>query len=260
MNKNNLVIANFKMKLSSKSEVDSWLMNFKKAAKDLKLKDTEVVFGAPTIFFSDFLKLVEGNENFSLGAQNCFWEDSGAFTGEVSAKMIASMKGQFVILGHSERRKYFGERNSEIYQKVESAIKNRLTPIVCIGENKEEKEQDLTKEVVLSQLNKILGEIGPGKIEKIVLCYEPVWAISANNPEKPPTSNEIMEARLLIKKFLVAKYGESTAKRVKIIYGGSVDQKNVEETCLESGMEGALVGSCSTKPYDFIKVIKTFEN
>lgn len=258
--KDNLVIANLKMKLASKEEVRSWLMNFEKVVKDLKLKKTEVVIGSPAIFFSEFNNLAIKRDDISLGAQNCFWEDNGAFTGEISAKMIASMNGQFVILGHSERRKYFGEKNSEIYQKVENVIKNRLTPIVCVGENAEEKEQDLTKEVVLTQLNEILGEIGPGKIEKIVLCYEPVWAISANNPESPPTSNEIMEARLLIKKFLVEKYGGPTAERVKIIYGGSVDQKNVQETCLDSGMEGALVGSCSTRPYDFAKLIKIFEN
>jgi triosephosphate isomerase len=109
-------------------------------------------------------------------------------------------------------------------------------------------------------MQEILKNIGSGNIEKTVLCYEPVWAISSNNPDVLPTENEIMEARLLMKKFLVKKYGKLTADRVKIIYGGSVDQNNVSETCLETGMRGALIGSASTKPYDFVKIIKELEN
>jgi triosephosphate isomerase len=174
--------------------------------------------------------------------------------------MLKSVGAQYVILGHSERRKYFGETNKQIALKVERVFKNRMIPVICIGENKEEKEQDLTMQVILNQLNEILEKVGRGNIEKTILCYEPVWAISSNNPKTPPTSNEIMEARLLIKKFLIKKYGKLAAERVQIIYGGSVDQKNVEETCLISGMEGALVGSCSTKPYDFVKIIQKFED
>ena len=257
MNKKNLVIANFKMKLASKSEVDTWIRNFEKASKK-SLKKTEVVFGVPSIFVSLFKPLAK-KEEFYLGTQNCFWEDSGSYTGEISPKMLKSMDVEYVILGHSERRKYFNEQNQEIALKVEKALKNRVTPIICIGENAEEKKQDLTMQVILKQLREILKNVGRGNVEKIVLCYEPVWAISSNNPDQPPTSNEIMEARLLIKKFLVEKYGKSTAERVKIIYGGSVDQMNVEETCLDSGMEGALVGSCSTKPYDFMKLIQKFD-
>jgi len=253
-----LVIANFKMKLSSKTEVDNWVRNFTRAAGNEEVKNVETIFGVPNLFVGSFSELVK-RDDFSLSAQNCFWEDEGAFTGEISPKMLKSMNVDYVILGHSERRKYFNETNSEIAKKLERVLKNRLNPIICIGENKEEKDNDQTMEVVLDQLNEILSEVGRGNIEKVIICYEPVWAISANNPENPPTSNEIMEARLLIKKFLTKKYGESTAKRVKVIYGGSVDQNNVQETCLDSGMEGALVGSCSTKPYDFIKLIQKFD-
>ncbi len=255
--KKNLVVANFKMKLASKTEIETWLRNFEKASKKFSSLNTETVFCPPSLFLGNFSELIQKDE-FSLGAQNCFWEDSGAYTGEVSPKMLASMDAKYVILGHSERRKYFNEQDSEIAKKVEKVLKSRLNPIICIGENLEEKRQDLTMEVVLRQLKNILEKVGRGNIEKTILCYEPIWAISANNPENPPTSNEIMEARLLIKKFLVDKYGRTTAERVKIIYGGSVDQNNVKEICIDTGMEGALVGSCSVKPYDFLKLVKTF--
>jgi triosephosphate isomerase len=202
---------------------------------------------------------VKNNKDIFLGAQNCFWEDKGAYTGEIGPKMLKSMGVEYVILGHSERREYFKENNQEIAKKLERVLKNRLTPIVCIGENSEEKRQELTGQVILEQMQEILKNIGSGNIEKTVLCYEPIWAISSNKPDSLPTENEIMEARLLMKKFLVKKYGKLTADRVKIIYGGSVDQSNVGETCLKTGMNGALIGSASTKPYDFVKIIKEFE-
>jgi len=252
-----LVVANFKMKLASKSEIENWLRNFGKASKNFSSKTVETILCPPNIFLNNFLEFTKKDE-FSLGAQNCFWEDEGSFTGEVSPKMLKSMDAQYVILGHSERRKYFNEQNLEIAKKTEKALKNRLSPIVCIGENAEEKKQELTMQVILKQLKDILGKIGPGNIEKTVLCYEPVWAISSSDSAQVPTPNEIMEARLLIKKFLVGKYGRLTAERVKIIYGGSVNSFNVKEICLKTGMEGALVGSAATKPYEFIKIIKAF--
>jgi triosephosphate isomerase len=256
--KENLIVANFKMKLASKSEIENWLRNFKKAIENNSLNKSEVVLAVPAPFISQFEELNKKEEYF-LGAQNCFWEDQGAYTGEVSSKMLKSLGVEYVILGHSERRRYFKETNQEIAKKVERVLKNRMKPVVCIGESFEEKENDLTMQVILKQLKEILEKVGRGNIEKTVLCYEPIWAISSNNPEKTPTSNDVMEARLLIKKFLVEKYGKLTAERVKIIYGGSVDSFNVKEICLDSGMKGALVGSASTKPYEFLKIIQAFD-
>lgn len=245
------------MKLASKTEIENWLRNFEKASKNFSSSEIETVLCPPNIFLGNFSEIIK-KEEFSLGAQNCFWEDKGAYTGEVSPKMLTSMDTKYVILGHSERRKYFNEQDSEIAQKTEKALKNRLNPIICIGENLEEKRQDLTMQIVLKQLKSILENVGRGNIEKTILCYEPVWAISDNDSGQMPTSNEIMEARLLIKKFLVDKYGRTTADRVRIIYGGSVDSLNVKEICIETGMVGALVGSAATKPYEFIKIIEAF--
>jgi len=254
----NLIVANFKMKLASKSEIETWIRNFEKASKNFSSSKTKVILGVPNVFLN-FFKDLNKRKEFSMGAQNCFWEDQGAYTGETSPKMLKSIGVEYVILGHSERRKYFNEKNQEIAKKVEKVLKNRMTPIVCVGENQEEKRKDLSMQVILKQLKEILENVGRGNIEKTILCYEPIWAISSNNPDDLPNSNEIMSARLLIKKFLVGKYGKLTAERVKIIYGGSVDSFNVKEICLDSGMEGALIGSASTKPYDFMKIIEKFE-
>ncbi|MFO7806841.1 MAG: triose-phosphate isomerase family protein [Candidatus Moraniibacteriota bacterium] len=250
-----LIIANFKMYLSDKAQVDQWLRNFEKASRDLKPEDTKLVLCPPSMSLSRFAEyLREGYLN--VGAQDCFWEEEGAFTGALGAKMISSYGGKFVILGHSERRRYFAETDEQVALKVKIALKNRLHPVVCVGENATQKRQEETKEVLLNKLDQCLKYVGKGSVEELVLCYEPIWAISANNPDHLPSANELMEAKVLMKKFLVNKYGASNAERVKIIYGGSIDSGNYEEICTESGMEGALVGSAGKMPYELVKIIK----
>lgn len=166
--------------------------------------------------------------------------------------MVKNLGADFVILGHSERRRYFCEDNGEINLKIEAAIRNGLKPILCVGEDKEQKESGTL--AIIEQLEGCLGKTSRMNIENIIICYEPVWAISSNNPDHLPTTNEIMSARLMIKKFLVEKYGARIAEKVRIIYGGSVDAKNVKEVCLNPGMDGVLVGKESLAPYGFIKI------
>ena len=207
----------------------------------------------PIIFLGEFIKNIDSKTIF-FGAQDCFWENKGSFTGETSPEMIKSLGGKFVILGHSERRKFLKETNLMINLKTKQVLKSGLNPIICVGENVKEKRNDQTLEVLLHQLNNIFKGISRGIINKIVICYEPVWAISANKPDHLPTINEIMGARLLIKKFLVEKYGMNTAKKVKILYGGSVDGKNINQTCLEPEMDGVLVWKTSLIPKELIKI------
>ncbi len=259
MNNKNIIVANLKMYLSLAGEVERWLENFSKAKKDLKLKNTELVICPPAIFLDQFSKKNKSKTIF-VGAQNCVWENKGAFTGEISPTMLSSSGIKYVILGHSERRKYFGENDEMISQKISAVLRAGIKPIICIGEDGDQRRKGLTMEVVLGQLSNCLIEIGPGKIENVIICYEPIWAISANKPKFPPTSADIMTARLLIKKFLVKKYGEKTAERVRIIYGGSVDSKNVQEVCIDSGMKGALIGSASTIPHELKKITKLMDN
>lgn len=258
-NRKKLTVANFKMSLNMSFEVKNWMENFKKATDVLDLANGEIVLCPPIALLDKFVQTIE-HQDVAFGAQNCFWEQKGAFTGENSPAMIKSLGGKYVILGHSERREYFGETNKMINLKLKMALKSSLTPILCIGESGEEKKKELTLEAIRKQFQECLTEISPNKMEEIVLCYEPIWAISANNPDHLPDSNEIMEARLLIKKLVMKTYGEGVANKVRILYGGSVKGDNVQEVCVNAGMDGALIGGASLLPYDLARIAKILDN
>jgi triosephosphate isomerase len=259
INKKNVVIANLKMYLPSKNDANRWLENFIRAKKNFNPEQTILVICPPIIFLNEFAKKITASW-IDFGAQNCFWENEGSYTGEIGARMISSSGGKFVILGHSERRRELKENNQMIAKKIVHLLKNGLHPIVCIGETDLEKKQDKTMEVILCQLEECLREVSRSKIEDVIICYEPVWAISSNQPNKNPSANEIMSAKLLIKKFLVNKYGLKSAERVKIIYGGSVDDKNTEKICLETNISGVLVGKASVIPHTLLRICQVLEN
>lgn len=258
INKKNIVVANFKMYLPSKSDTERWLENFLKSKNEFSFSDTWLILCPPVVFLNDFETKIK-TEWVGLGAQNCFWENEGAFTGEIGPRMINSLHGKFVILGHSEIRRDCQETDDIIAKKINQVLKIGLSPILCVGENQQQKEQDRTAEIILNQLENCLSGVSKGKIEDVVICYEPVWAISANEPDHLPTVNEIMSARLLIKKFLAEKYGIKSAQRVKIIYGGSVDDKNINDVCLKPEMNGVLVGKASTIPHTLLRICKLLE-
>lgn len=258
-NRKKLTVANFKMSLNMSFEVNNWMENFKKATDVLDLNSGEIVLCPPIALLDKFVQKIE-HQDVVFGAQNCFWEQKGAFTGENSPAMIKSLGGKYVILGHSERKEYFGETNSMINLKLKMALKSSLTPILCIGESAKEKKEDLTLEAIKKQFHECLAEISPNKMEEIVLCYEPIWAISANKPDHLPDSNEIMEARLLIKKLVMKTYGEGVSNKVRILYGGSIKGDNVQEVCVNSGMDGALIGGASLLPYDLARIAKILDN
>lgn len=244
-----LIVANLKMNLLSPLEREGYLNAFKKEIKNKKFDKTEIVLCPPFIHIENFLKVI--GKRAKVGVQNMFWERQGAFTGEISPAMLKNFGGEYVILGHSDRRRYFGETDEEINLKVNSALKIGLKPIICVGESE---QSGRGMQIVMNQLRNCLADIQGAKIENVVICYEPVWAISSNHPDHMPTTNEIMSARLLIKKFLVEKYGARSAEKVRIIYGGSVDAKTAQEVCVDPGMAGALVGKASLTPYEFIKI------
>jgi len=258
INKKNIVVANLKMYLSSKSDTERWLENFIRSKKKFNFEQTLLVICPPVIFLDEFSKKLKADW-INIGAQNCFWENEGSYTGEISPRMINSLGGKFVIIGHSERRRYLKETSQTASKKIEQILKNNLHPIVCVGENAEEKKNGQTMEIILKQMNECLETVSRGKIEDVLICYEPVWAISSNHPNQAPDANEIMSAKLLIKKFLAEKYGIKLAKRVKIIYGGSVDDKNIEKVCIEPGITGALIGKASTIPHALLQICKILE-
>ena len=173
--------------------------------------------------------------------------------------MIKNMGGEYVILGHSDRRKYFFENDDKINLKIHAVLKNGLKVILCVGENAEEKKNGSGEAVIFEQLKNCLNNINTKKIADIIICYEPVWAISSNNPNRLPVIDEIMSAKILIKKFLIRKYKLKVAEKVKIIYGGSVFPENIKETCIEPGMDGVLVGKESLNPLNFIKMAETID-
>ena len=248
---NKLVIANLKMNLVSAADRERYVSNFKKESGSREFLRTKVVLCPPYVHLEYFKK--ELPESVGIGSQNMFFEREGSYTGEVSGAMVKSLGCEYVILGHSERRKYFGENDLSIGLKMAEALKIGLKSILCVGE----KDQRAgSAAVILGQLKKSLEKVSGTRMENVVVCYEPVWAISSNNPDHMPTTNEIMTARILIKKFLVEKYGKKTADKVRIIYGGSVDAKNVRDVCVESAMDGALVGRESLTPFEFMKIVE----
>lgn len=259
MQKIKLVVVNFKMNLATLTENEYWLDNFFRAKKDFVAEKTELVLCPSLIFWDIFSKRINKDDWLALGAQNCFWEDRGAFTGEIGPQMLKSREGKYVIVGHSERKKYLQETDQDNNRKIALILKNGLAPVFCLGESWEERKRGLTWKVISSQLEKGLENIKKNQAEKIVFCYEPVWAISANNSGKLPTNNEIMEARLMIKKFIKEKYDEKIAERVRVLYGGSVDEKNLEEVCLSAGMDGVLSGKTGLLVYELLKIVKKLE-
>lgn len=253
---NKLIIGNIKMNIESPAEQGQYLTLFKKELIGKKINNCELILCPPAIHLAGFKNAKM--KKIILGAQNMFWENKGSFTGEISPSMLKNFGCEYVILGHSERRRYFCERDEEVNLKVISTLKNGLKPILCVGENGEQKKEG--SKIILQQLENCLANISRGKIENVVICYEPVWAISSNNPDHLPSANEIMSAKLLIRKFLVGKYGVKLAEKVKIIYGGSVSANIAKEVCLEPGMDGVLIGKESLAPHEFIKIASILNN
>lgn len=252
------IITNMKMNLSTEAELNHWLTSFIAAKRSVKLKQTVIVLCPQAPYVERFVQKMQTGY-IDYGVQNCFWEEKGAYTGEISPVAARTVGAKYVILGHSERRQYLGETDEMIALKLAAALKARLRPILCVGENAKQKANDQLMDVVLGQLRSCLQYVPKGRIEEVIFCYEPVWAISANKPDHMPSANEIMGAKLLIKKYLVEQYGRNIANRVTMIYGGSVDSKNIAEVCVASQMHGGLVGGASLMPYELIKLAQLFD-
>jgi triosephosphate isomerase len=253
-----LIVGNLKMNILTISERERYFESFKNELGKKKITNSQIVFCPPSVHIESFVKKIK-SKNVSVGAQNIFWEEKGSYTGEISAPMIKNLGAEYVILGHSDQRRYFFENDEKINLKISAALKSGLKIILCIGENGEQKKSGNGEETVSEQLEGCLKNISSTKITNVSVCYEPVWAISSNNPDHLPTTDEIMSAKLLIKKFLVGKYGMKIAGKIKIIYGGSVDLNSVKETCIDSGMDGALIGKESLTPSSFIRIAEIID-
>ncbi len=188
-----------------------------------------------------------------LGAQNMSQNDDGAFTGEVSVKMLMSVGCEYVILGHSERRQYFKETNELINAKVKKALKAGLTPIVCVGETLEERESNITDKIISTQINGVLHELSSAEIEKCVIAYEPVWAIGTGKTATPDQANQVHR---LIRKLVSQLYSWAIAEKLIIQYGGSMNDKNASDLLTQSDIDGGLIGGASLKTDAFVAIIQ----
>ncbi|AOY77891.1 triose-phosphate isomerase [Clostridium formicaceticum] len=223
-----------------------------KALKDEVAKtDVKVVLCCPFTVLGEVKKAIEGS-NIALGAQNMHWEDAGAYTGEISADMLKDHGVDYVIIGHSERRQYFNETDETVNKKVKKALAKDLIPILCVGETLEERESEKTYEIVKSQTLKALENIEKGEVEKLVVAYEPIWAIGTGKTASPEDANAVIA---YIREVLKEKYGEETSEIIPIQYGGSVKAANATEIMNQEDIDGALVGGASLKAEEFLAIV-----
>ena len=196
--------------------------------------------------------LTAQNTNIKIGAQNMHWEEKGAFTGEVSGKMLKSIGVEYVIIGHSERRQYFAETDETVNKKIKAAFANELKPIVCVGESLEQKEAGKTEEIVTCQTRLALDGLSSEQVKNTIIAYEPIWAIGTG---KTATKEDANNSIIAIRKEIEKIYGKEVAENVIIQYGGSVKSTNAKELFATSDIDGALVGGASLKVEEFEKIV-----
>jgi triosephosphate isomerase (TIM) len=211
----------------------------------------ERVFCPPATSLPALSALLEGT-GVGLGAQNLHWEASGAYTGELSAAMVKEFC-QYVIIGHSERRAYFAETDGTVNKKTKAALAAGLTPIVCVGETLDENKANLTAEVIKRQIRQGLAEMTPDQTSKIVIAYEPVWAIGTGLAATAPAANAVIKDN--IRDTIKELFGAGVAEGIRIVYGGSVTAANAAEFFSQPDIDGALVGGACLKP-DFVQIVK----
>jgi len=249
-----LVIGNMKMNPVSLAEFERYLDALEKETKGKKFERVEIVICPPVVFLQKLLdrKL----KNVIAGVQDVFWEYQGAFTGEISSGMVKAMGASYAIVGHSERRKYFGEGEEIINLKLKAVLKSGMNAILCVGESEEERKRNQTVPILKKQLKGSLSGIGSGKLESVNIVYEPIWAVGSDNL---PTSDEILEAKLIIKKALLEMYSLKSIEKIRLLYGGSVKAVLVNQVCLDPAMDGVLVGRESLVPYEIVKIASSVD-
>ena len=214
--------------------------------------DCKVVFCVPFVDLAPAIEAAKGS-NIAIGAQNCHFEKSGAFTGEISAEMLKSMDVEYVIIGHSERRQYFAETNETVNKRTRAALAEGLKVILCVGETLAEREAGITSEIVSMQLKVALSGISADELENIIIAYEPVWAIGTG---KTATSDQAEEVCAILRNLVKELYSENEAEKIVIQYGGSMNAGNADELLSKPDVDGGLIGGASLKSNDFSIIVK----
>ncbi|MDP3791476.1 MAG: triose-phosphate isomerase [Candidatus Omnitrophota bacterium] len=244
-----IIAGNWKMNKNIGESID--LANsIKRSVYDIE--EVEMVVCPPYTSLSDVREVLM-DTNIKLGAQDCYWEREGAFTGEVSAPMLKDVGCEYVIIGHSERRQFFGETNETVNKKAKALLKEGLKPIVCVGEKLEERKSGKTFDVIKDHVANSLTGLTKDEMLKTVIAYEPVWAIGTG---VNATKEQAQEVHQYIRKLLKEIFGEEVAKAVRIQYGGSVKPDNIKELISQEDVDGALVGGASLKADSFIQLVK----
>lgn len=242
-----IISGNWKMNLSPK-EAEKFLKELIPALKESK---SEVVLCVPFVDIAAAKEATIGT-NIKIGAQNCHFEEAGAFTGEISAKMLSSMNVDYVILGHSERRAYFAETDEIINKKVKAALSNNLKVILCVGETLDQRESNTTNDVIKKQIFTALQGIEKSDFKNIIIAYEPVWAIGTG---KTATSDLAEEVCKFIRNLIKNLYGSKISDNTAILYGGSMNSKNAKELLCQEDVDGGLIGGASLKIADFSEIV-----
>jgi triosephosphate isomerase (TIM) len=248
-----ILAANWKMNLTH-IEAESYMHTF--LGEIGEVDDVEIVMIPPFTSIPVLAQISEKAPFIRIGAQNMYWERSGAYTGEISATMLRVLFVKYVVIGHSERRMLFGETDETVNRKVHSALEAGLRPIVCVGESTTQRDDDEVETVLRRQLELGLKELSVKDAVEIVIAYEPVWAIGTGRTATPAQAEE---AHRFIRSVLSKMFGTGPAERVRIQYGGSVKPENAQELLRQSDIDGALIGGASLDPHSFAKIIRHAE-
>ena len=242
-----VIAGNWKMN-KTPAEATALINELKPLVADAKC---DVVVGVPFVDLPAALEATRGS-NIGVAAQNCYWEKSGAFTGEVSADMLREMGVGYVILGHSERRTYFGDTDATVQKRVRGALDAGLTVILCVGEYLEQREQGITGEIVAMQTKIALGGVSADELKRVIIAYEPVWAIGTGRTATDDQANEVCA---LIRATVAGLYDEAAAKALTIQYGGSMKPSNAEGLLAKPDVDGGLIGGAALKAEDFSAIV-----
>ena len=235
------------------SEAETLITEIADALDEVELKNTEVILCPPALYI-EMTTDVAYESNFKVGAQNIYPEDSGAYTGEISPLMLKALNVSYCIVGHSERRKYFNESNEFLLRKVDSLLKHDIRPIFCCGELLPEREEKQHFTVVKKQVDESLFHLGADAFSKIVVAYEPVWAIGTGvNASK----EQAQEMHAFIRQLIADRYDVETAENTTILYGGSCNGKNAKELFAQPDVDGGLIGGASLKTEEFLQIVSS---
>ncbi len=252
--RNKIVAGNWKMNktLDEGMELASEIINM---VNSEVTDDALAIICPPFTHLGSISKLIGEAKNVFLGAQNCNDNTSGAYTGEISVDMLKSVGVQYVIIGHSERREYYGEDNALLAKKVDTVLEAGLSPIFCCGEPLEIREADTHFDYVTNQITESIFHLGEDDFKKLVIAYEPIWAIGTG---KTATEQQAQEMHARLRQHLAGKYGDEVAESISLLYGGSCKPSNAKELFSEKDVDGGLIGGAALKSRDFVDIIKSY--